>query len=112
MALAYGCDDSTVDGDCATGTVSGIVTDATEWGVEHGYPGTPQSNARILAEDETGFSFESMAESDGTYELELDAGAWVLSAGSDESCYGEEVDVDVGCEAAVIDLSVSACVGR
>jgi hypothetical protein len=53
-----------------------------------------------------------MAESDGTYELELDAGAWILSAGLDPSCYGEEVEVELGCEAAVVDLSVVECMGR
>jgi hypothetical protein len=99
-------------GECATGTVSGTVTDASEWGIENGDPGDPQPYARVLAEDETGFSFESMAESDGTYDLELNTGTWILSAGWDQSCYGEEVEVEAGCEAAVVDLSVADCMGR
>ena len=104
--------EDTGGGECATGTVSGTVTDASEWGVENGDPGTPQPNARVLAEDETGFSFESLADSDGNYELELNAGAWLLSAGWDQSCYGDEIEVEAGCEAAVVDLSVIGCVGR
>ena len=104
--------DDTGGGECATGTVSGTVTDASEWGIEHGDPGNPQPYGRVLAEDETGFSIESVAEADGTYEIGLDAGAWFLSAGWDQSCYGEEVEVEVGCEAAVVDLSVVDCMGR
>ena len=98
--------------DCPTGTVSGTVTDASEWGNDNGVQANPQPNARVFAEDETGFSFESLAEADGSYELELDAGTWTLSAGQDSSCYGEEVEVEIGCEAAVADLSVVDCMGR
>ena len=98
--------------ECATGPVSGTVTDASEWGIENGDPGDTQPYARVLAKDETGFSFESMAEEDGTYEIELNTGTWILSAGWDQSCYGEEVEVEAGCEAAVVDLSVVDCMGR
>jgi hypothetical protein len=41
-----------------------------------------------------------------------DDGAWVVSAGLDPSCYGAEVEVEIGCEAAVADLSVVECLGR
>jgi len=120
MPLAIGCSnkdgqtpedtgpeaDPDPDPGCETGTVSGTVTDASDWEIQNGQTGNIQPHARVLAEDETGFNFEAVAEADGSDELELDAGTWTLSAGPDSSCFGDETEVDIGCDPAVVDLSV------
>jgi hypothetical protein len=127
MPLAIGCSgeqgqklpadtgteaDPDPDQGCETGTVSGTVTDASDWDIQNGQTGNIQPNARVLAEDETGFNFETVAEADGSFELELDAGTWTLSAGPDSSCFGDETEVDIGCDPATVDLSVISCMGR
>ena len=104
-----GTDDNT---DCEKGTVSGTVTDVSDWDIENGHTGNIQPNARVLAQNETGFTFETVAGADGTYTLELDAGSWRLSAGPDQTCFGDEVEVDIGCIPVAVNLSVVSCMGR
>ena len=98
--------------DCETSTVRGTVTDASDWDIQNGQTGNIQPYARVMAEDETGFNFETVADADGSYEIELDTGTWRLSAGPDTSCFGDEVEIDLECEPAVVHLSVISCMGR